>query len=132
MSIFTRTAAIALTVAGLPLLPPAAGSAVLQTHLQCYVIPAIGVSGPIGSGAPPRNAAITNNTSAPIPAGTTYSYTIAGRPFTYHSGSALAVGDHVLVTAQADAPAGNCDATIPRIVTNHIGIDPLKNLSVSP
>lgn len=132
MSVFARIVATATVFAGLPLLP--AGAAVLQTHLQCYVLPAIGLGGGglFGGGPVPQNAAITNNTAAAIAAGTTYSYTIAGHRYTYQNGAALAVGEHIFVPAPAGTAAGACDATVPRVIVNRNAATTSHSKSMAP
>jgi hypothetical protein len=134
MSVFARIVATVVAFGGLALLGTPAGAATLETHLQCYVLPAIGLggSGLLGGGPTPQNAAITNNTGAAIAAGTTYSYTIAGHRYAYKDGAALAAGDHIFVTVPAGTAAGACDATVPRAIVNRNAATTAHSKSMAP
>ncbi len=80
-------------------------------HIDCFVL-AVGVGGLLG-GPPHMFATVTNNTSATIAAGTTYSLSVQGRHMTYHSAAALAPGQNFHVDIGFTTVTGPCEATYP-------------------
>jgi hypothetical protein len=104
----SRLRAAALALAGLVALAQPADAAGIRRHLDCATLAGGGVSLPIVNVEFAGLLNITNSSSQTIPAGTTYSYTVAGHRASYThpqplaSGETIAVGD-AAVTANGMA-----------------------------
>lgn len=105
--------AVVLTVlvCVVPLAQPAA-AAVVRRHLVCARIYLVLTTPPLGT-TNSSSVEIRNNTSVPIPAGTTYTYSIPGVTDTAVDPHALAPGAIFTIADARITSSGSCDATVP-------------------
>jgi hypothetical protein len=93
-----KTIVVAAAVLGsfVATIEPAAAQTV-RRHLHCAVVPSLGLSGNVFGINVTTAVQVTNNWSQTIPRGTTYSYRINSRYYTYKSQQALPANGKLLV-----------------------------------